>query len=293
MPQATFRERRERFRAILARPALTSPASTFSPVSARLAAAAGFEFGLLGGSVASAEVLGAPDLAVITLSEFAEQARRITRASDLPLMVDSDHGYGNALSVRRTVEELEAAGVAAMSIEDTVLPQPYGVDRSENISVDEFRGKLRAAVDARTDPSLVVIGRTNLTTDTDDVIARIQACSQAGVDCIFLIGRLTSELLTAIHSASSLPLITGYPQIDPQELISLGVRIQTTGHQGYFVMLQALWSYYQARQSGRPTGAFLDQELSPEQRRIAFDRDAYEAWTREYLGISGDGPTRL
>jgi carboxyvinyl-carboxyphosphonate phosphorylmutase len=73
---------------------------------------------MLAGSVASLAVLGAPDLVLLTLTEFAEQARRITRAIDLPLIVDADHGYGNALNVMRTVEELETAGVAAITIED-------------------------------------------------------------------------------------------------------------------------------------------------------------------------------
>src|SRR5262249_56720292 len=97
----------------------------------------------------------------LTLTEFAEQIRRITRGSDLPLMVDADHGYGNALNVIRTVEELESAGVAALMIEDTVLPMPFGGGQAESlISVEEMLGKLKGAVAARQDPSLVVIGRT-------------------------------------------------------------------------------------------------------------------------------------
>src|SRR6267143_374409 len=71
-------------------------------------------------------VLGAPDLVVLTLTEFAAQANRVCRAGNLALLCDADHGYGNALNVRRTVEELETAGICAMSIEDTVLPRPYG-----------------------------------------------------------------------------------------------------------------------------------------------------------------------
>ena len=88
---------------------------------------------MLAGSIASATVLGAPDIVVLTLTEFAEQARRIARAGRLPLMVDADHGYGNALSVMRTVEELEAAGVSALTIEDTRLPRGFGQDRDKFI----------------------------------------------------------------------------------------------------------------------------------------------------------------
>ena len=118
--------RRTRFRGILAGKACVHPASVHDAVAARIAADLGFEMGMFAGSVASLAVLGAPDLIVLTLSEFADQAYRIGRAADLPLLVDADHGYGNALNVMRTVEELENAGVAALSIEDTALPRGYG-----------------------------------------------------------------------------------------------------------------------------------------------------------------------
>ena len=118
--------RRERLRKHLAGSECVRPASVFDPVSARIADSLGFEFGMLGGSVASAVILGAPDLAVVTLTELADQCRRIARASDISLVVDADNGYGNALSVMRTVEELEDAGVSGMTIEDTALPQSYG-----------------------------------------------------------------------------------------------------------------------------------------------------------------------
>ena len=95
-------------------------------MSARLAEDIGFEAGMFMSSTASLTVLGAPDLIVLTLSEFAAQARRICRAGNLPLIVDADHGYGNALNVRRTVEELENSGIAALTIEDTLLPGAYG-----------------------------------------------------------------------------------------------------------------------------------------------------------------------
>jgi len=102
-------ERRARMRAILAGEACVHPGSVFDPISARIAEDLGFEVGMFAGSVASMAVLGAPDLILLTLSEFAEQAYRICRAGNLALLVDSDHGYGNALNVKRTVEELETA----------------------------------------------------------------------------------------------------------------------------------------------------------------------------------------
>ena len=114
--------RRQAFREILTGAHCVHPGSVFDPISARIAEDLGFELGMFAGSVASMTVLGAPDRIVLTLTEFAAQAQRICRAGELPLLVDADHGYGNALNVQRTVEELEMAGVAGLSIEDTELP---------------------------------------------------------------------------------------------------------------------------------------------------------------------------
>src|SRR6266545_4164393 len=153
-------ERRKQYRRILEGNVCIHPASVFDAMSARMAASLGFEVGMFAGSIASGTVLGAPDLVVLTLTEFAEQIRRITRGSDLPLMVDADHGYGNALNVMRTVEELETSGVAALTIEDTVLPMPFAGQDEGLVSTDEMVGKLRAAVSARQDPALE-IGRAH------------------------------------------------------------------------------------------------------------------------------------
>ncbi len=155
-------ERRQRFRAILEGKDCFHPASVFDPLSARIAEDLGFELGMFAGSVASLAVLGAPDQTLITLTEFAEQAHRICRAAALPLLVDADHGYGNALNVMRTVEELETAGIAALTIEDTALPQAYGAGAAAAlISLEEGAGKMQAAVAARRDPHLAIVGRTS------------------------------------------------------------------------------------------------------------------------------------
>jgi oxaloacetate decarboxylase len=101
-----FRKRRETLRSILSGTACIRPGSVYDAISIRIAHDLGFELGMFGGSVASLAVLGDPDIALITLSELAEQMRRMSRASVLPVLVDADHGYGNALNVRRTIEEL-------------------------------------------------------------------------------------------------------------------------------------------------------------------------------------------
>src|SRR5689334_2236828 len=138
--------RRERFRATLDRGRCIHPASVYDPISARIAEDLGFEAGMLAGSVASLAVLGAPDIVLLTLTEFAAQAYRVNRAGNLPLLVDADHGYGNALNVQRTVQELETSGVAALSIEDTLLPRAFGETQPTLISIAEGVGKMKGAL---------------------------------------------------------------------------------------------------------------------------------------------------
>src|SRR6266705_6448795 len=187
-------ERRERFRAILAGKSCVHPGSVYDAISARIAEDLGFEVGMFSGSIGSMSVLGAPDLVVLTLTEFAGQAYRICRAGNLALLVDADHGYGNALNVRRTVEELETAGVAALTIEDTVLPRAYGPsDKADLLSLEEGVGKMKAALAARRDPDLAIAGRTSAmaVTGVEDTIRRAKAYEAAGVDAMFLVGITT------------------------------------------------------------------------------------------------------
>src|SRR6202000_2479368 len=126
----------------------------------RIAEDLGFEVGMFGGSVASLAVLGDPDITLITLTELAEQMRRMSVAASLPVLVDADHGYGNALNVRRTVQELEAAGAAGLTIEDTLLPPAYGEPKAQLISLGEGVGKVKGAPDCRRARSLVSGART-------------------------------------------------------------------------------------------------------------------------------------
>src|ERR1700742_4957137 len=155
-----FRKRREALRAILSRSSCIHPGSVYDATSIRIAEDLGFEVGMFGGSVASLAVLGDPDITLITLTELAEQMRRMSRAASLPVLVDADHGYGNALNVRRTVQELEAAGAGGLTIEDTLLPQPFGQAKTRLMSLEEVDGKMKPTLDARGDPPLVIIGRT-------------------------------------------------------------------------------------------------------------------------------------
>ena len=168
--------------------------------TARIAEVAGYDLAVLPGSLASAAVLGVPDLIVLTLTEFAEQARRIARYSQLALIADADHGYGNALNVQRTVEELENAGVAGLTLEDTRLPAAFGT-AEPMVSIPEMTARLRAAVAARRDPDLVLIGRTNAfnVSGTEDAVARLTAYAATGVDAVIpRVGSYAVEYALAI-----------------------------------------------------------------------------------------------
>jgi len=249
-------DRRKRYRAILAGDKCVHPGSVFDPISARIAEELGFEVGMFAGSVASMSVLGNPDIVLLTLTEFADQAYRICRAGSLPLMVDADHGYGNALNVRRTVEELETAGVAALTIEDTELPQAFGtVGSTSLISLEEGVGKMRAALDARQDPDLVVIGRTGAPqiTDIGDAVRRIKAYAAAGVDAVFISGVKTRDQLDALCNAVSLPIMlggSGSGPADKETLGKMGVRISLQGHYPFAASVKATYDTLKALRDG-------------------------------------------
>ncbi|MGE0627818.1 MAG: oxaloacetate decarboxylase [Hyphomicrobiaceae bacterium] len=284
-------DRRERFRSIIAGDRCVHPASVFDPISARIAEDLGFEAGMFAGSVASLAVLGAPDNISITLTEFAEQAHRICRAGDLAVMVDADHGYGNALSVMRTVEELETAGICALTIEDTLLPQPYGGGKTRLIPVDEGIGKLKAAVAARRDPALVIAGRTSAAavTGLDDAVARVKAYSATGVDAIFLAGIKTIDEIEAIRAATRLPILLGgvpAPLMDRERLAAKGVRICLQGHQPIMAAAQAVYTTMKALREGTEPAKLAGIASGDLMGRVTRAAD-YKHWEAEFLGGSG------
>jgi carboxyvinyl-carboxyphosphonate phosphorylmutase len=280
-------DRRERFRKLLAGDQCIHPGSVFDPISARIAEELGFEVGMFAGSIASFTVLGAPDLIVLTLSEFAAQAYRINRAGKLPLLVDADHGYGNALNVMRTVQELETAGVAATCIEDTLLPKTYGEKQPSLISLDEGVGKMRAAVAAREDPSFVIVGRTSAAaiTGTEDVVRRAKAYEAAGVDALFFAGGVTREQLDEIHAAVKLPLMMGGGGGAPEReyLASRRVRIALQGHQPFSAAVQAVYNTLKALREGTKPSELQGIASAETMRRVTRAGD-YKSWTDRFLG---------
>jgi oxaloacetate decarboxylase len=250
-----FRARREKLRNILSGLRCIRPGSVYDAISIRIAEDLGFEVGMFGGSVASLAVLGDPDIALITLTELAEQMRRMSRAAALPVLVDADHGYGNALNVRRAVQELEAAGAAGLTIEDTLLPQVFGEAKTQLISLEEGVGKMRAAVDGRGDPSLVIMARTGAISITSlgDAIERARAYEDTGVDALFFTGIKSRQEIEAISVATRLPIVLGgapEEMIDLEYLRNLRVRIALQGHAPFAAATQAVYDTLKALREG-------------------------------------------
>jgi len=284
-----FRKRRQALRSILSGSSCIRPGSVYDAISIRIAEDLGFQVGMFGGSVASLAVLGDPDIALITLTELAEQMRRMSRASPLPVLVDADHGYGNAMNVRRTIEELETAGAAGLTIEDTLLPQAFGQTATQLISLDEGVGKMKAALDARGDPSLVIIGRTGAAsiTSLDDAIARARAYEAVGLDALFFTGIKTRGELEAISAATKLPIVLGgapEDMSDPVYLANLRVRIALQGHAPFAAATLAVYETLKALREGLPPKQLKGLASSELTARLTREADV-KARSAEFLGL--------
>ncbi|MFK4506834.1 isocitrate lyase/PEP mutase family protein [Bradyrhizobium daqingense] len=284
-----FRSRREKLRSILSGETCVHPGSVYDAISIRIAEDLGFPLGMFGGSVASLAVLGDPDVTLITLTELAEQMRRMSRASALPVLVDADHGYGNALNVRRTVQELETAGAAGLTIEDTLLPAAFGETKVQLITLEEGVGKIKAALDARNDPSLVVMGRTGAAaiTSVEDAIRRAQAYEATGVDALFFTGIKSRAELEAITSATRLPIVLGGA---PDELNALDyltgqrVRIALQGHAPIAAATQAVYETQKALREGTAPKALRGLASAELTNRVMRETDV-KARGADFLGL--------
>lgn len=283
----SYTEQRKRLRAVFAGTKCVSPASVYDALSARVAESVGFEIGMLAGSVASNTTLAAPDLIVLTLTEFADQVRRIMRASKLSLIVDADHGYGNALNVMRTVEELEHSGVSAMSIEDTALPARFGQTEDELISTAEMVGKLKAAVAARRDASTIILGRTAAlkVEGTEKTVARARAYAACGVDAIFLVGVESTDQVKAVHDAAKLPVMVGSApaSIKREDFAAAGARVLLQGHQPVAAAVKALRETYAHLHGGGAPAELKDRIASAQEVDKLVGGDAYKKWQQEFL----------
>lgn len=223
-----------RLREILSRDKATILPAVGDPLSALLARAEGYEGVMVSGNATSATRLGMPDVGLLTMTENADNVARIFDATGLPVFADADTGYGNAITVKRTIREFERAGAAAIMIEDQVSPKRCGMLAGKAlIPVSEMEDKLRAAVDARRDAALVIVGRTDARSveGLDAAIERACRYAEAGADAIFVQGPRgedEAERLVAEIDRPQFYIVTPdgkTPSLTQEQLSQLGFKV--------------------------------------------------------------------
>ena len=224
-----------RLRELLNSGQTTVAPGAFDPLAARLVEEAGFAAVYMTGFGTSAALLGRPDVGLLTMTEMADSAGRIAACVDIPLIADADTGYGNPLNVIRTVGAYEAAGVAGLHIEDQVAPKKCGhMEGKLVIGADEMAQKVKAAVDARTDPDFVIIARTDARAveGLDSALDRARRYRDAGADVLFVEALVSeAEIEAAAAAFPDVPLLFNWaeggktPPVSLDRLTELGYRI--------------------------------------------------------------------
>ncbi len=271
-----------RLRALMGRGIVVAP-FVFDGVQAKLAEAAGFDAVYMSG-FGTAASFGLPDMGMIGLGEMSANAARVAAAVHVPVIADADTGYGNERNVAQTVERYERAGVAALHIEDQEWPKRCGfLEGKRVIPRDEMVLKLKAAVAARTDPGLVIIGRTDALQPNgwDDAIARARAYHQAGADMVFVDGlKDRAAVVRAAEGLRGIPQLLSSWLVTPAEAEAMGFAVYI--HLG--VMLRHFADFRAGLAELRDTGAITlapgDERVEPITRLLSGEFDALIDETR-------------
>jgi 2-methylisocitrate lyase-like PEP mutase family enzyme len=243
----------------------------YDGVSARLIERAGFPAVYMTGYGTAASRLGLPDLGFAGLAEMADHARNLAMAIQVPLIADADTGYGNALGVRRTVQMYEAAGVAALHIEDQVAPKRCGhLAGHQVIPRGEFAGKIRAAVEARRDPDLLIIARTDAISavDIDEALRRGEAAARAGADVLFIEAPRGEADVERIARELATPLLYNYapggrsPLLPFPRLRELGYAIIILPVDTLFVAARAIADFLRELKAGDDVGRLAERYIA-------------------------------
>jgi 2-methylisocitrate lyase-like PEP mutase family enzyme len=261
---------RQTLRALVGRKAGLVVPGAYDAVSAKLVERAGFPAVYMTGYGTSASRLGLPDLGFAGLAEMADHVRNLAAAVQIPLIADADTGYGNALSVRRTVQTYEAAGVAALHIEDQVAPKRCGhLAGHQVVPREEFAGKIRAAIEARTDPDLLIIARTDAISavDFDEGLRRGDAAAKAGADLLFIEAPRTEEQVARIARELTTPLLYNYapggrsPLLPFASLRQLGYAVILLPVDTLLVAAKAIADFLHELKRRDDVGALVDRYL--------------------------------
>jgi carboxyvinyl-carboxyphosphonate phosphorylmutase len=222
------------FRELLSKPGIIVAPGAYDCLTAKIIEQAGFPAVYMTGAGMSVARLGYPDLALATMTEMTAHAAAMVEVVDVPVIADADTGYGGMLNIQRTIRQYQRAGVAAVHIEDQDFPKRCGhLDNKRVIAPDEMRGKIRAAVDARTDPDFVIIVRTDAlaVTGWDDTMRRCEQYIRAGADALFVEALRSPEEARRVVETFDVPLLYNFvesgksPLIPAPELERLGFKM--------------------------------------------------------------------
>ncbi|MBI3302716.1 MAG: isocitrate lyase/PEP mutase family protein [Deltaproteobacteria bacterium] len=227
---------------------------TLNALHAKIAEAVGFQAVYMTGAGTAAE-RGFPDVGLLTMTEMVTNARYIAEAVRIPVICDADTGYGNPLNVQRTVREYEAAGVAAIHLEDQVFPKKCGFFAGKQvIPLEEHVQKLRAALDARSDPDFVIIARCDAyaVTGWDDTVRRCHAYIDAGADLVFVDGIKTlDDLQRYAADLADLPRMYNGDLAPTPEVAALSYRLMICGSTIWLVYKQVREAFEELQRTGR------------------------------------------
>ena len=282
----------EQFRQILKRDEFIIAPGAYDALTARLVAAAGFPVVYATGAGISNSQLALADVGLLTMTEMLEQSRRMAAAIDVPLITDIDTGYGNAVNLYRTVKEFQRAGVAAVQIEDQIIPKKCGhFTGKQVVPFDEAVLKIKAAVEARGDGKLVIIARTDAIAveGFDEAMRRARAYHDAGADMLFVEAPRTREQMTAI--CRDLPGIKianivegGHTPIVPaKELKDMGFRLAIYANMVLRSSVKAIQkSLAHLKQAGN-SQAILGEMITMDERAHVTQKDKLDALEKRYV----------
>jgi carboxyvinyl-carboxyphosphonate phosphorylmutase len=261
---STRRTPRARLRELMSAPAPLVAPGAYDALSARLIEQAGFAAVYMTGFGTTASLIGRPDVGLLTGAEMVDNARRIVAAVDVPVIADADTGYGNAINVVRTVQLYEQAGVAGIQLEDQVMPKKCGhMSGKLLVGPDEMVGKLRAAVEARRDPDLLIIARTDAVavTGVDDAIARATAFAEAGADVLFVEAPTSEEDIARVAKELSrvAPLVFNWAEGGRTPPLSL----ERIGELGFSLVIYPIGTLLAATAGIRALLATLKSDGTP------------------------------
>ena len=297
-PLSVSVDRNRRLRERLGQPGLLMAPGVFDCLTARLAERAGFEAIYMTGSGVSITRMGAPDVALLSFGEILDQARRIADISSIPLIADADTGYGGPLNVIRTVREFERAGVSGVQLEDQDWPKRCGHEPGRRlVSVAEMCGRVKAAVDARVDPDLVIIARTDART-TEGIAAAIErACRfvEAGADVAFVESPESVDEMRQITRAVPAPALANIveggrtPNLPAAELESIGYRMSIHPNAITRMIGRMGAELYANLRSQGSTHAFADRMLDHRGLWDLFDYPEFISLESRYATGPGSG----